>query len=392
MSEEHGSARRPPAPQRFSSETLHGEVHVAAGERSAESGRFLSALQWDEAVPSWGVHALDGGPRFERGVPGPSLIEVAAVGAGETIEGAVEPDWLAMARWSNDPAHRTSLSPSGDGLRVETDVVHPAPGANRLGLRLRLSWPEPLEVPTRVRFSVNFTAPAPVEASSPAPAAASVAAPDPAAGPDVGAVGLLLPLSQRAHAHRDEWGGGGRVWCSPTSLAMVSAAWGARLDATPAPSGDGEHADPRVPWTAARVYDAGFEGAGNWAFNVAAAAEWGLEGFVTRLHGLEELGRLTRAGFPVVASISFGPDELPGADYVTRGHLLVCLGLTTMADGSLGVRVADPACDTPREGLRVYPAEAFDRAWGHSRRAVYVLHPHGVALPEAPLVDGARAW
>ena len=78
--------------------------------------------------------------------------------------------------------------------------------------------------------------------------------------------------SQMTHrGHFPQWGGGGQAWCSPTSLAMVLGYYGAL---PPAPSWvPPGHPDPWVDATARAVFDHGYDGTGNWAFNTAYAAQ-----------------------------------------------------------------------------------------------------------------------
>ena len=96
---------------------------------------------------------------------------------------------------------------------------------------------------------------------------------------------------------------------------------------------DAAHADPWVDHAARHTYDAAYGGCGNWPFNTAYAAGFGLDAFVTRLRSLREAELFLEAGIPLVASIAAGPGELDGfrAPQGTAGHLVVTSGFT--ADG-----------------------------------------------------------
>jgi hypothetical protein len=196
----------------------------------------------------------------------------------------------------------------------------------------------------------------------------------------------LVPLSQRVHAgHYPQWGGGGEVWCSPTSVAMVLSFWGVG----PAPASldwvDPSYPDRAVYHAVRHCWDYAYDGAGNWSFNAAYAAGFGLDAFVTRLHDLVEAEAFIAAGIPLIASIVVNPARLPGADYDSNGHLVVIAGFTAEGD----VVCNDPAAKDPATLRRVYPREAFDSAWRDgSQRLVYVLRPTSVALPAQP--DGAN--
>jgi hypothetical protein len=194
-------------------------------------------------------------------------------------------------------------------------------------------------------------------------------------------VDLAVPRrSQMTHrGHFPQFGNGGEAWCSPTSTTMVLGFW----DAWPRPAwyrwvGAG-HRDPEVDFTARAVYDHGFNGAGNWAFNTAYAHRYGMRSFVTRLRSLREAERFIRAGIPLVASVQFGPGELTGAPIrATDGHLMVIRGFT----GRGHVIANDPAARRNRGVRRVYDRAQFADAWvGGSGGLVYVIRPAGRALP-----------
>jgi hypothetical protein len=142
--------------------------------------------------------------------------------------------------------------------------------------------------------------------------------------------------------------------------------------------------DAVVDYAARNVYDYTYDGCGNWPFNTAYAARFGLEGFVTRLRSLAEAELFIAAGIPLVASVSFGKGELKGAGYSTNGHLMVIRGFTASGD----VVVNDPASHLipDDEQVRtVYDREQFENVWvPHSGGIVYVIRPAGVALPQAP--------
>jgi hypothetical protein len=167
--------------------------------------------------------------------------------------------------------------------------------------------------------------------------------------------------------HAQELDGGGESWCSPASTAMVLAYW---------QTGPGTDV---VRHAAHHVYDHAYGGAGNWAFNVAYAAHFGLVASVTRLRSLVEAEQLVQAGIPLVASIKVEPGALDGFLLPSsRGHLLVIGGFTATGD----VIAYDPAATSDATVRRVYARAQFERAWlGGSGGVVYLVHPPSHALP-----------
>jgi len=161
---------------------------------------------------------------------------------------------------------------------------------------------------------------------------------------------------------------------------MVLAFWGA------GPSSDDyswvkpAYADPWVDHAARYTFDYHYDGAGNWPFNTAYAAHWGLDGFVTQLHSLTEAEQFIEAGIPLVASVAANPNKLTGflLDKGTNGHLLVISGFTRNGD----VIARDPAAENDGTVRRVYDRGEFERAWlPASGGVVYVITPHGMQLP-----------
>src|SRR5690606_6997580 len=167
-------------------------------------------------------------------------------------------------------------------------------------------------------------------------------------------------LSQNIHrGEYPEFGGGGQVWCSPTSSTMVLYSYGREVPAEELEGIEAPNGDPQVDYAAMRTWDHTYEGAGNWAFNAAYAGTFGVDAFVTRLRSLAEAERFVEAGIPLVVSINFTTEEMPEAGYETNGHLVVLRGFT--ADG-------DPVINDPNkasnEDVRVvYTRENVERGW-----------------------------
>ncbi|MDA7524753.1 peptidase C39 family protein [Verrucomicrobia bacterium] len=166
---------------------------------------------------------------------------------------------------------------------------------------------------------------------------------------------------------RDYIGGG--VWCSPTSVTMIMHYWSKKL------------ARPDLRYsvleTANLVYDPGWPGTGNWAFNVAfAGGHLNMRAHVNRLNAIDELRSLIGAGVPVAASVSY--DLLKGKSVKGNndGHLVVVVGFDQSGDPMINDPAACP------EVRRTYPLEHFIKAWQSSRQTVYIIYPSKIGLPD----------
>lgn len=199
-------------------------------------------------------------------------------------------------------------------------------------------------------------------------------------GPGRGDGTKVPAYSQMIHrGHYPQWGNGGEAWCSPTSMAMVLAAWGrgpTRKQHGWVPDG---HPNPQVDHAARMIYDHRYEGTGNWPFTAAYAGTRGLDAFVTRLPSLRAAERYLDAGIPLVLSIAFGSGELDGAPISSSdGHLLVLRGFTRSGQPV----VNDPAAGQNAGVRRVYQRGQLERAWlTASAGTTYVARPARVDLP-----------
>ena len=287
--------------------------------------------------------------------------------------------FYTLAIWSSgdDTVHRTTVRGQSDGDgRVNVDTFEAGPGAAELtSFELRLTLHRAAGVAATPSVALL------------AAATSHVALPS-VPSPFSGVVrDLDVPmLSQETHTgHYPDYDGGGEAWCSPTSTAMVLGFWKSGPSAGDLATFPGaSHADGQVDHAARFTYDWSYEGAGNWPFNTAYAAQYGLEGFVTRLRSLTEAERFIAAGIPLIASIN---GVLPGFLFTsTNGHLLVIRGFDAKGD----VITNDPAVRANSQARKVYPRLEFETVWLlGSTGTVYVIHPVGVALP--PNVPGLPA-
>jgi Peptidase_C39 like family len=222
----------------------------------------------------------------------------------------------------------------------------------------------------------------------------------PSAGHIAWGTELAVPrYSQNIHqGEYPEYDGGGEAWCSPTSTAMVVSYWGRGPTAADMAWVDPSYRDPQVDHAARSTYDYAYQGAGNWPFNTAYAATYGLKAIVTRLHSLDEVERFIAAGIPVITSQSFLASELTGANYGTSGHLFVIVGFTATGD----VIVNDPASRDDDAVRNVYRRAEFENVWLRTKRyradgsvasanggIAYLISPVDKAWPRVP---GSDNW
>ncbi|MBI4656940.1 MAG: C39 family peptidase [Elusimicrobia bacterium] len=146
--------------------------------------------------------------------------------------------------------------------------------------------------------------------------------------------------------------------CSPVSLAMVLSYYGI-------------YENPID--VAAKVYDKPENIYGNWVFNTAYAGTMSLYSFVAAINTLQEAEKLLMKGIPLIASITFGPDELKNSPMNnTKGHLLVIKGF----DKKGNVITNDPAAPEEKTVERVYDRAEFARAWLKNKFGVsYIINP-----------------
>jgi len=133
--------------------------------------------------------------------------------------------------------------------------------------------------------------------------------------------------------------------CSPTSLAMIFSYYG--INEKPAD-------------IAIKLIDNSNGIYGNWIFNTLYASYKGFYSFVVRINSVEEVYEYLKKGIPIIASITFGPDELTGSPIrKTKGHLLVVKGI----DKNGNFIVNDPAGADNKKVEIIYDRKEFLNAW-----------------------------
>jgi hypothetical protein len=325
-----------------------GQVSLLKPKARTIHGKAYEAGTWTSpwASPGFGATALI--PTWEATAPGKSLVrvEVRARAADGTTG-----TWDTVADWSltNRKIPRTTYSGQTDDLgRVSVDTWFATTSVASWQVRMTLMRPKGSSIPVSLE-----------RVGAVASAGASTPRPTSAPGPGVGTVLPVPAYSQMVHTgHYPRWGGGGEAWCSAASTAMVLGYYGI----APTPTGiTAGHVDAVVDHTAKMVYDHGYEGTGNWAFNTAYASTLVAgDSYVTRMRDLREAEDHIAAGVPLIVSIAFGRNQLAGAPISSsNGHLLVIVGFEPDGD----VVVNDPAGATNAEVRRVYDRAQFERIW-----------------------------
>lgn len=342
---------------------------------SYETGRWTSPVVEagyliDESVSSWNAHTPTG-----------TWVEIEY--RGRKADGTWT-KWFVMGRWASGddfaPAggrvgdiHRTSVNGQTDDdayLFTDTYVAKSGHEPDAYQTRATLYRPEGTRVSPRLDAVSTMT-------NEYLPDAHYTGTSDFTLGREVA---LDVPqYSQNIHrGEYPEFGGGGQVWCSPTSSTMVIYSYGREVPAEELEGIEAPNGDPQVDYAAMNTWDYTYEGAGNWPFNAAYANTFGLESFVTRLRSLAEAEKFVAAGIPLVFSINFEAEEMPEAGYETDGHLVVLRGFTADGDPILN----DPHGATNDAVRVVYTRENFERVWQTSTDGLtYVYHPKNVKLP-----------
>lgn len=337
-----------------------------AGQRDYTDPHTGTTSSWEWAEWTSPVHtpehpATELVASWNADTPAGTWIQVELLGT--YADGTATPAYV-LGRWASGDADikRTSVDGQSDGkssVWTDTFAVNDAavgPLLNSYRLRATL-YRRPGTALTPVVWRLGAMA-------SDIPDRFTVPASEPGAA---AGVELQVPrYSQNVHKGQyPEYDNGGEAWCSPTSSQMVIEYWRRSPSAADLAWVDPSYADPQVDHAARFTYDYQYQGCGNWPFNAAYAATYpDLQGVITRLHSLNDVERLVRAGIPVITSQSFLASELDGAGYGTSGHLMVIAGFTAQGD----VIANDPASSSDDAVRHVYKRAQFETIWLRTKR------------------------
>jgi peptidase C39-like protein len=282
-----------------------------------------------------------------------------------TQQGGSWTHWYKLPVWAStfDPVQRHSIDGQADaGGSIDTDTYTTgAQNATAYQVALTLFTTTPSTSPTLRRVAA-------IASYNNAQNMQKVT-------PDKSVWGKNLAVPQRSQMlpeyQGQGYGGGGEVWCSPTSTSMVMAYWSNVLKQPVL--------NQTVPHAARGTYDFTYQGTGNWPFNTAYAGSYGLHAFVTRMYSLSQIEQWIKVGVPIVISIAYGNGQLPGSPIPSStGHLLVVRGFAANGD----VIANDPAAASDAQVQITYPRAIFESLWQRaSNGATYVIYPEGWRTP-----------
>jgi hypothetical protein len=262
-------------------------------------------------------------------------------------------NWHSFGLWNsgNGPFQRHSLSQGKDSMgEVQVDTFYAKARVERYQLRVRRYSTSRLIAPCIQHVSIAY--------SSFPPRPALISTGDHACWNTLLAV---PPHSQMQYPIN------GRFWCSPVSLAMVIAYWQGRQPTA-----------PDIARAVEGVYDADYDGHGNWAFNAAFAPQAGLEGYILRLPSLAAAEQWIAADIPLIITYQWRDGELTGAAIPeSPGHLVVLVGF----DAKGNPIVNDPAAIEDGAVRRTYARHEIERLWLESSGGTcYVIAPNRKSL------------
>ena len=329
------------------------KAHTAQ-KGQADSPILETAFPFSAAVPSWSADTPEG-----------SWVELRIRARRDGRWSG----WFSMGTWAsgNGAVKRHSLAEQKvEGARLDTDTLVLDSPAEAFQLRIVLYSADGTALPALRRVGVAYSDPKPVsvtQATQDDPAGTS---------PATGQPSWTGELPEVPRCSQMVYPDGGRVWCSPTCVAMILSYW----------RGDSGPCEPLIRRAVAGTYDSVYEGNGNWAFNTAYAAAEGFEACVARFSSLSRLEPWLAAGVPVALSVSWNNDEgrvLSGAPVAkSSGHLTLLVGFDV--EGNLIMH--EPASPNNESVRRIYRRAELEERWlSASGGTCYLIYPRGHRVP-----------
>jgi Peptidase_C39 like family len=312
----------------------------AEGEIQQEFNGIRPGFNFNEVIPSWNIdNATNGAIRIELRLNTPT---------GKS-------KWYILGDWSGDKDWSPRQSTDGqkdEFANVLTDTFRSAQPTDSVDLKVTLKTRVADQKPKLKLLTLCFSDSSSIKEYESWGKSSNW--------------GSLTDVPQRAQGNYPNGG----VLCSATSTSMMLSHYAKLLNQP--------EIDHDVPEVEASVWDPIYKGAGNWPFNTAYFGSFeGLRACVSRFTSLEDVEILTKAGIPVVCSVSL--DILQGKPKGKEGgHLVIVVGFEK--DGTPIFN--DPAF---KAGVRkTYRRADFEKAWCYSKRTVYVMVSDHTRLPRDP--------
>jgi Peptidase_C39 like family len=296
-------------------------------------------FDFDEVIPSWNISNA-----------GLTTLEMKI----RSHKGKHTSKWYSFGTWTlGDAANRRSVKGQRDADgNVDTDTFVATNHPDSVDISFKIQRPNKIgePIPKLTLFAVSFSNTKIVQPSGIVPSPAW---------------GKTIEVPQRAQGNYPNGG----VLCSPTSLSMMLWHYAIQLGRP--------ELNKDVPEVVSNVWDATYDGAGNWPYNTAYAGSFpGIRAYVTRFRSIEDLETWIAAGLPVICSISLGTAE-GKTEAGDTGHLVVLVGFTSNGDPIFN----DPA--RKQQVRYTYTRAHFEKAWLHSHRTVYLVHPDSIHPPKS---------
>jgi hypothetical protein len=305
------------------------EPSPARAARVVDDGLLLE-------LPEWGPRAS-----ARQFVPSLSLLGDLDYAVRFELSVRTGTTWSAWAASATiGPGHFRPLADAPAGLACDVDTFTAATAVDRVRLRIRLGMigladtRQLADVPWIATLSASDQAVPPRETGGPPS--------------DRLAVPALSQLDAPTEIAR-------RI-CSPTSVAMVLAYWGAASE---------------LSSVAAEVFHADTDRYGVWPAAIRAAGRRGIAGYLLRFPDWASAAWCLARKLPIIASVRYATGELSDAPLAeTDGHLIVLTGCD-----DTHVFVNDPVAPTIAEVPRRYRLAELHRAWLERTGIGYVLFP-----------------
>lgn len=300
------------------------------------------------AIPSWSASTPDG-----------SWIELLL----RARRDGVWSKWFSLGVWVSGTGTVQRQSVAGqqeEAARLDTDTLRLETPAQAFQIRINLYSLDGKALPGVRRVCLAYSDPKP-----------STLEPTRQTIPDSG-TRWSGELSGVPRCSQMVYPDGGKVWCSPTCVAMILSYW----RKAPGPC------EPGIRKAVAGTYDSVYAGNGNWAFNTAYAAAEGFDACVARFPSLASLEPWLAAGVPVALSVSWNNEagrSLSGAPVSSSsGHLTLLVGFDEDGDPIMH----EPASPDNEYVRRVYRRAELEERWlAASGGACYLIYPRGHSVP-----------